>query len=98
MKSVSPTETTPCLSAEKLKEGNVSSPKLSCDVKGELLRDYIAALERVQVAEREHTATLVTAGTSDGMALRSSQGIEAIKALRNAARERYSDHCHIHRC
>lgn len=74
------------------------SPKLSCDVKRELLRDYIAALERVKVAEREHTEMLVTAGTTDGMAVPSSHRIEAIKALRNATRDRYSDHCHVHRC
>ena len=74
------------------------SPKLSCDVKRLLLHDYIAALERVKVARREHTEMLVAAGTSDGMALRSSQRIEAIKALCNAVRERYSDHCHVHRC
>ncbi len=72
------------------------SPKLSCDVKRELLHVYIAALERVKVAEREHTEMLLTA--TDGMALRSSHRLEAIKSLRNAARERYSDHCHVHRC
>jgi len=76
----------------------VPSPKLSCDLKRQLLHDYIAALERVKVARREHTEMLVAAGTRDGMALRSSQRIEAIKALCNAIRERYSDHCHLHRC
>ena len=96
MQPVSPTETTPCLSAEKRKAGKMPSPKLSCDVKRELLHDYIAALERVKVAEREHTEMLLTA--TDGMALRSSHRLEAIKALRNAARDRYSDHCHAHRC
>ena len=37
-----------------------------------------ATLERVKVARREHTEMLVAAGTSDGMALRSTQRIEAI--------------------
>jgi len=72
------------------------SPKLCCDVKRELLHVYIAALERVKVAEREHAEMLLTA--TDGMALRSSHRLEAIKSLRNAARDRYSDHCHVHRC
>ena len=72
------------------------SPKLSCDGKRELLHGCIAALERVKVAEREHTEMLLTA--TDGMALRSSHRLEAIKGLRNAARDQYSDHCHVHSC
>ena len=72
------------------------SQKLCCDVKRVLLHVYIAALERVKVAERELTEMLLTA--TDGMALRSSHRLEAIKSLRNAARDRYSDHCHVHRC
>ena len=83
-----PLTETNCLSAEKRKEGKVLSPKSSCDVKRELRHDYIAVLERVKVARREHTETLAAAA-SDGMALRSSQRVEAIKALCSAVRERY---------
>jgi hypothetical protein len=80
MKSVSPhRDNSLPLCREAERRQNVSRPKLSCDVKRELLRDYIAALERVQVAEREHTAMLLTAGTSDGMALRSSQRLKQSK-------------------
>ena len=55
----------------------------SCEVKRELRRDYVAILERVKVARREHTETLA-AGGSDSLALRSTQRVAAIKALCSA--------------
>ena len=98
MQSVSPHRDNSLPLCRETERRQSVSPKLSCDVKRELLRDYIAALERVKVARREHTEMLVAAGTSDGLALGSSQRVEAIKALCNTVRERYSDHCHVHRC
>ena len=97
MKSVSPTETTPCLFAEKRKAGKVSSPKSFCEPKRQFLRDYLAALEKLKVAQREYKEMLAV-GKGEGVALRSTQRIEAIKALTEAARARYTDHCQVHDC
>jgi hypothetical protein len=68
----------------------------SCDVKRQLLADNLACLERLKVAEREHSEILLA--SSDGVALRSTQRIEAMKALSSAACARYAAHCHNHRC
>ena len=69
----------------------------SCDVKRQLLADHLACLERLKVAEREHSEILI-AGTGDGVVSRSTFRIEAMKALSSAARARYAEHCHQHRC
>ena len=68
-----------------------------CDVKRQLLADYLARLERCKVAEQEHKEIL-TVGTGDGVVLRSTQRIEAIKAMSGEARARYAEHCHALRC
>jgi spermidine synthase len=68
-----------------------------CDVKRQLLADYMASLEHLKVAEQEHKEILI-AGTGDGVVPRSALRIEAKKALSSAARARYADHCHSHRC
>ena len=68
-----------------------------CEVKRDLLVAYLATLERLKVADWEHKQ-IVAAGTVNGAGLRSVQRIEAIKALRNAARDRYSYHCNVHYC
>jgi spermidine synthase len=68
-----------------------------CDLKRQLLADYMASLEHLKVAEQEHKEIL-TVGTGDGVVLRSTQRIEAIKAMSGEARARYAEHCHAHRC
>ena len=68
-----------------------------CDVKRQLLADYMASLEHLKVAEQEHKEIL-TAGTGDGVVSRSSLRVEAKKALSSVARARYAEHCHAHRC
>ena len=75
----------------------MSSPKSSCEPKRQFLRDYLAALEKLKVAQREYKEMLAM-GKGEGVALRSTQRIEAIKALTEAARARYTDHCHVHGC
>ena len=62
----------------------------SCDVKRQLLAEHLACLDRLRLAEREHSEFLPA--SSDGVVLRSSQRIEAIKALSSAARARYAEH------
>jgi hypothetical protein len=69
----------------------------NCDVKRQLLDDYMASLEHVKIAQREYTEIL-TVGTGGGAALRSSERIEVLKALSGEARARYAEHCHAHRC
>ena len=68
-----------------------------CDVKRQLLADYMTSLEHLKVAKREH-AEILMMDTGDGVAVRSTQRIEGIKALSSAARARYAEHCHQHRC
>jgi len=68
-----------------------------CEVKTELLRDYLATLENFKALEREHNEILL-AGTGQGMVERSAKRVEAIKQLCTTARENYSDHCKAHRC
>jgi len=89
----SPTETTPCLSARNRKRGKLTS----CDVKRQLLADYMTSLEHLKVAEQEHKEILIS-GTGDGVVSRSTLRIEALKSLSAAARSRYAEHCHAHRC
>jgi hypothetical protein len=52
----------------------------SCDLKRQLLADYMASLEHLKVAEQEHEEILI-AGTGDGVVSRSTLRIEAKKAL-----------------
>ena len=59
----------------------------SSDLKRQLLADYLACLERLKAAEREHSEVLLT--DSDDAVLRSAQRIEAMKAVCSAARARY---------
>ena len=68
-----------------------------CELKSELLREYMAALEKLKVAQREHEEILA-ADTGGGVASRWKQRIEAIKAMASAARMRFSAHRHEHRC
>jgi hypothetical protein len=72
-------------------------PTKKCEVKSALLREYMAALEKLKVAQQEHKQILA-AGTGEGVVLRSRQRIEAFKRLCSTARVKYSDHCHAHRC
>ena len=66
-------------------------------MKRDLLVEYLSTLERLKVADWEHKQILA-AGMGDGVALRSAKRIEAIKSLCRAARRKYTDHCHAHRC
>ena len=68
----------------------------NCDVKRQLLADYMTSLEHLKVAKREH-AEILMAGTGDGVVVRSTQRIEGIKAPSSAARARYAER-HQHRC
>ena len=68
-----------------------------CKVKSELLREYLAAREKLQVARREYKQILA-ADTGEGATLRSRHRIEAIKSLASEARVKYACHCHVHRC
>jgi nitrate reductase beta subunit len=68
----------------------------NCDLKRQLLADYMAALKNLKVARREF-AEILTAGC-DAMALRSMHRIKAIKELCSAARVRFTTHRHQHRC
>lgn len=68
-----------------------------CKVKSELLREYLAAREKLQVARREYKEILA-ADTGEGATLRSRHRIEAIKSLASEARVKYACHCHVHRC
>ena len=71
----------------------MGAPK-PCGMKRDLLREYMAALEKLKVAQTEHEEILA-AGTAEGLA---TQRIQAIKALASAARMRFSAHRHEHRC
>jgi hypothetical protein len=75
----------------------VSSQQLPCDIKHQLLREYLAALEKLKVAHSEYKEILA-AGISERVASRWRQRIGAIKALASAARMRFSVHRHEHRC
>ena len=66
-------------------------------MKGDLLIDYLFALERLKVAQFEHKEIL-TIGIGDGLALRSAQRIEAIKAECRMSRAKFTEHCRAHRC
>jgi site-specific recombinase XerD len=72
-------------------------PTKKCKVKSELLREYMAAREKLQAAQREYKQILA-ADTGEGATLRSRQRIEAIKSLASEARIKYACHCHVHRC
>jgi hypothetical protein len=78
----------------KRKEGEVPKP---CEVKRDLLVEYLSTLQQLKVADWEHKQILVV-GTGDGVALRSAQRIEAIKSLCTEARVKYIAHCRAHRC
>jgi hypothetical protein len=62
-----------------------------CEIKTALLQEYLATLEKLKVAEGEHKE-IVMAGTGQGVVLRSSKRLEAIKRLSTTARQNYSDH------
>ena len=68
-----------------------------CEVKRDLLVEYLSTLERLKVADWEHKQILA-AGMGDGVTLRSAQRIEEIKSLCRAARVEYTEHCRTHRC
>jgi hypothetical protein len=74
----------------------MGAPK-PCGMKRDLLREYMSALEKLKVAQREHEEILA-AGTGESGASRSTHRIEAIKAIASAARMRFSAHRHEHRC
>ena len=71
--------------------------KTPCQIKRDLLVEYLSTLERLKGAEREHKEILAT-GRSDGVAARSWVRIQAIKALSSLARTKYTEHCRAHRC
>ena len=75
----------------------MGSSKTPCEIKRDLLVDYLSALERLKVAQWEHKEIL-TMGMADGLALRSAQRIEAIKSLCRGAKAKYTEHCRAHRC
>jgi hypothetical protein len=72
-------------------------PIKKCELKSELLREYMAALEKLKVAHTQYREILA-AGIGETVASRWKQRIEAIKALAGAARMRFSAHRHEHRC
>jgi hypothetical protein len=78
------------------KKDTVGSTKSPCDVKRQLLLDYLAALEDLKVARREHSEILMSGSRS--VALRSAQRIRELEALSKENRTRYREHCHKHRC
>ena len=75
----------------------MGSSKTPCEIKRDLLVDYLSALERLKVAQWEHKEIL-TIGIGDGLALRSAQRIEAIKAACRISMAKYTEHCRAHRC
>ena len=68
-----------------------------CEIKRDLLVEYLSTLERLKVVDWEHNQIL-PGGTADGVALRSAQRMEEIKLLRGAAGMKYSDHCRADGC
>ena len=74
----------------------MGAPK-PCGMKRDLLRAYMAALEKLKVAQREHEEILA-GRAGESVASRSTQRIEVIKALASSARMRFSAHRHEHRC
>ena len=72
-------------------------PKTPCEIKRDLLVEYLSTLERLKGADSEYKQ-LLAAGMGEGVVLRSAQRIEAIKSLCRAARAKYADHCRAHRC
>ena len=68
-----------------------------CEVKRDLLVEYLSMLERLKAADWEHKQILA-AGIGEGVTLRSAQRIEEIKLLCRAARVEYTKHCHAHHC
>ena len=68
-----------------------------CEVKRDLLVEYLSTLERLKAADWEHKQILA-AGTGDGVALRSAERIEELKLLCRAARMEYTEHCRAHHC
>ena len=64
-----------------------------CDLKLQLLADYMTSLEHLKAAQREH-AEILMAGTGGGVVV----WIDGIKALSSAVCAPYAEHCHQHRC
>jgi hypothetical protein len=60
-----------------------------CELKRELLREYMATLEKFKMAEREHKELLLA---------RTTKRVEAIKKLCTTARMNYRDHRLAHHC
>ena len=69
-----------------------------CDLKRELLREYMAALEKLKVVQDEYEEVLAAGTRGRGLVSRCVQRIKAIKALASEARMRFSAHRHEHRC
>ena len=84
----------PCRETERGKMPNAKSP---CEVKHDLLIEYLSTLEQLQIAQWEHKEIL-TIGVGDGLARRSAQLIEAIKSQCRAASAKYTGHCRAHHC
>jgi hypothetical protein len=70
----------------------------NCGLKHELLREYMAALEKLKVVQDEYEEVLAAGTRGRGIASRCVQRIKAIKALASEARMRFSVHRHEHRC
>ena len=69
------------------------SAKTPCQMKRDLLVDYLSSLEQLKVAQWEHKEILTIGIGNDGLALRSAQRIEAIKAQCRISRAKYTEHC-----
>jgi hypothetical protein len=78
------------------KKCTLGSTKSPCDVKRQLLLDYLAALEDLKVARREHSEILMSGSRS--VALGSAQRIKEFETLSKENRARYTKHSHKHRC
>ena len=66
-------------------------------MKRDLLLDYLSNLEQLKVAQWQHKEIL-TIEIGDGLALRSAQRIEAIKAQCGISRAKYTEHYRAHHC
>ena len=69
-----------------------------CDLKRELLREYMAALEKLKVVQDEYEEVLAAGTRGRGVSSRCVRRIKAIKTLASEARMRFSAHRHEHRC
>ena len=72
-------------------------PTKKCKVKSKLLGEYLAAREKLQVAQQAHKQILA-GGTDENVILRSRQRVEAIKSLAGEAKVKFVCHCHVHQC